>query len=325
MGTNTKDRLTTQLRLFRRLLSGESMLQRDMQETLGYTHSKHMKAYLTALETVLPDLKKRKQGRFYTWARASSEDLSERDRLHRVLGLRFAAEALRSLRGAPWVEALDHMARAEAQQLEALQHIPDTLADAFHVVPSGRATTEQPAVVEQLTEAWRRRVLCTLRYRKVDGEVRQRDIEVCGLLLRGDHAIVVGRHDNGHEAQQRYYRLDRVESVRLLSQRHPRRRGGELRDVAAHSWGLWLTEAEPVDVRVSVRGHWRGLFSTFQQHPTQQITGDDGTWLSLSWRVRLCPELEGSLMSMMPDVRIEGPQELRERVRKRVDQGLATL
>lgn len=238
--------------------------------------------------------------------------------LDRAMGLSLAVEALRPLTGSAWHDELVRMRDAHVAALD-LPHVAAELSDCFAVVPAGRPVDDTAPVVRALLTAWRERRAVRLRYQKVDRTQVEREVEPCGLLLRGDHALLVARRRGARGAPDRNYRVDRILTVESLDDgRFTRPDAWRVDTLLADSWGVWVDHSAAVDVVVRVRGAWYGILERFQLHHSQRVEAD-GDAAIIHWTVRLCPELEAFLVGLLPDVEVLAPPQLAARLHQRVE------
>lgn len=314
----------------RRLLQHEVIPLSEFREGLGVKSTTHTRAWRQAFHDALPGYKEEKRGRQCLLSIPGGA-VPDPEAAALAVGLRFAVEVLQPLAGSPWHDALvDHLRQAELR-VQNLQSQLDDLQQGFAVIPAGRPKRDLGAIVRTLAKSWRKRRPVDLRYRKANGEETLRTVDPWGLALRGDHALLIAvKHGEG-DPQRRHYRIDRILEAQEKRGRFDRPSPARFTasEALKETWGAWMIEDGPVEVRVAVAPRLRVMFEEFHLHasqrlgPTHHVDGE--AWQEVQWTVRVCPEVEGFLLSLMPHVRILSPDDLRDNVIRRARDGLERL
>lgn len=240
-------------------------------------------------------------------------DQSEQQLVATAVGLHFAVEALHPLAGTPWHDALRRMADARQVQIQELRHVAEELRSTFRVIPGGRAVEAREPLVRTISIAWKERRRIRVRYRKLNGEATIRVLDPLGLVLRGDHVLLIAR-----DAQRaiRRYRLDRVLAVTALKERFSRPPAETVARDLAHRWGIWIDEqAQPEQVRLRVRDGFAVLVQHFRLHASQELGPDRDGWQEVTFHLCVCPEFKSWILGLLPHVQIVEPEGLRTELR----------
>jgi len=329
-----KDTVLGLVAIVRRLEQGDRITVRDVQDATGLARHSAGQRW-KQLPQCVQGLKK------VTGARNAKawviDEATPTDADWRVMALTFAKTALRPLAGSPVGGALVAMAQGLESRLDrgTRDRIRD-IAPLFHVVPAGAAAHDRSAVVASLTEAWLRSQRCRIQYVKSTGELRTRDLEPLGLLLRGDHLLLVARVPEEKNRPRKHIRVDRIRDVHVTGPHfaRPDTRVFDPKTHLKHAWGVTLLGGEdPVEVRAVLRGHWAVLTEHFNLHPSQtwkplpsdREDGKDVRRAEVTWHVAVCPELINFLLSTMPQLESVEPERVRDALVARAEQGLARI
>lgn len=302
-----------------RLDRGETITRRQVASALDLGDAA-ARVWWDRLGGVFDDVRRVKVGRAAAWTRGVVRD--DRALVDEAVALGFAVDALRPLAGTPWHDALVSLHTSAKARLDGRRHIPDDLSQGFAVVPGGRPVHDTTAILRDLSRAWHDRRRCTIHVIKGTGEEAHRDVDPLGLLLRGDHVLLVAREHVGSKAIKRHYRVDRMRGVHVLPGRfdRPDKRTFDASTHLRDAWGVTLLDDQPpVDVVVEVGGAWPVILGHFNMHPSQRVTPSDRPgWARVTWHVAPCFELEAFLLGLMPDVRVIAPPRLRGRIEGRL-------
>ncbi|MEW6568784.1 MAG: WYL domain-containing transcriptional regulator [Chloroflexota bacterium] len=171
-------------------------------------------------------------------------------------------------------------------------------------------------VLEKLTVAWAEERKVRVWHRHAEsGEVR--DFKLAPYFIEpyavGQTAHVIGWREP--PGALRTLKVERIERAEPLSEPYVIPEDFDPRELLAEAWGIWYTEAEPVEVVLRFHPRVARRAAETEWHRSQQIEElPDG---SLLWRVRVAEPQE-----MMPwirgwgaDVEVLGPEGLRESMR----------
>lgn len=329
-----KDTVFGLVNIIRRLERGDRVTVRDVQDATGLAeHSarrrwKQLPSCVDGLKEVTVERGAR------AWVR---DDEVPTNADWRLMALTFAKNALRPLDGSPIFDALEDMTKGLESRLDGRgRERVGTIAPLFHVVPSGGAAEDRKEVLSSLTDAWLRTRRCRIHYIKGTGEPRVRDLEPLGLLLRGDHLLLVARIPDEKNQPRKHIRVDRIQRVEVTGRWFPPPdpRVFDPRTHLAHAWGVTLLDgAKPVTVRAVFRGPWAVLTEHFKLHGSQKwrpLPSDrederEVRRAEVTWQVAVCAELINFLLSTMPYLEEVEPDSAREQLVRRAEQGLERI
>jgi CRISPR-associated endonuclease/helicase Cas3 len=167
-------------------------------------------------------------------------------------------------------------------------------------------------VLETLTRAWSQGQKVRLWHRLASGEVY--DYVFAPYFVEpyavGQTTHVIGWRDPPKAV--RTFKLERIQRIELLDEEYTIPEDFEPRALLADAWGIWYTEAEPVEVALRFHPRVAPRVRETRWHASERVEEQpDG---SLVWRARVAEPQE-----MLPwirgwgaDVEVLAPEELRE-------------
>jgi CRISPR-associated endonuclease/helicase Cas3 len=166
--------------------------------------------------------------------------------------------------------------------------------------------------LEALTRAWSDGQVAHVWHRMEDGRVFDYDLAPYFIepYAVGQTTHVIGWREP--PGALRTFKLERIQRVELTEQRYTIPEDFDPRRLLAEAWGIWYTEAEPVEVVLRFHPRAAARVRETRWHRSEQVEEQpDG---SLVWRARVAEPRE-----MLPwvrgwgaDVEVLGPAELRE-------------
>ncbi len=209
-----------------------------------------------------------------------------------------AASALRKLG-----HALHRLAPLVSQHLLASAEVMDSQAQRHDPV--------YLEVLEKLTRAWSDGRVARLWHRLEDGRVY--DYNFAPYFIEpyavGQTTHVIGWREP--PGALRTFKLERIQRIELTDEAYTIPEDFEPRHLLADAWGIWYTEAEPVEVALKFHPRVAHRVRETQWHRSEEVEEQpDG---SLIWRARVA-----EVQEMIPwvrgwgaDVEVLAPQELR--------------
>jgi len=212
-----------------------------------------------------------------------------------------AASALRKLG-----LALERLAPLIARHLAASADVMDDVARRHDPV--------YLQVLETLTRSWSQERVVHLWHRHATGRVHEYDFAPYFIepYAVGQTTHVIGWREP--PGAVRTFKLERIQRIELTTLPYSIPGDFDPRKVLADAWGIWYTEAEPVEVVLRFHPRVAHRVQETCWHQSEQVEEQpDG---SLLWRARVAETQE-----MLPwirgwgaDVEVIGPKELRERL-----------
>lgn len=228
-----------------------------------------------------------------------------------------------ALRSAPWLEGTPFYGLLADQVAACRQAVPaeqqdrlQTFIRSFSHRTQGDATYgNKREQLEALLRAIRQRRPCDIEYQRDGGEEDSYRVEPLLLVLYKDGLYLLARNE---KQKRRTFAMESIASVRIDDDAPPfaiaDSRFTEPEHVFRHSFGVFTDCGDPVDVELEVRRSAAMRLRRRKLHPTQQLEPLAGDWWRVHWTVARCPELTSFILSLLPDVRVRGPEGLREDV-----------
>lgn len=209
-----------------------------------------------------------------------------------------AASALRKLG-----QALDKFAPLVSRHLLASADVMDDAARRHDPV--------YLEVLETLTRAWSQGQMVHLWHRMADGQVF--DYEFAPYFIE-PYAVGQTTHVIGWRKPPgavRTFKLERIQRIELTTEPYTIPNDFDPRETLADAWGIWYTEAEPVEVVLRFHPRVAGRVRETQWHRSEEVEEQPDGYLL--WRARVAEPQE-----MLPwirgwgaDVEVVGPEGLR--------------
>jgi predicted DNA-binding transcriptional regulator YafY len=305
------------------LRQGESVSIIRVSETFGVKYPQ-AREDLKLLEEVY-GLKTAREGRTKVWKWSKANDISIS--VATAAALELGGVALDIFRDTPHGEAIEDLARACRDRLTQKQRMQaERLSQALHMRRTWLPTKPEQVLeaLEEILDALALEQDLVVLYQRADGEENEYRIEPRRLIWYQGRLWLQALHGE----QTRLFDvagigwLKRVPSAGRRSQADGA--GGE-EDVTGSStdhpgelfkdsFGIYMDNYPVADVELEVSGPWANYFRRYKVHPSQRVVEiPDGIRVFL--HVRLCPEFRSFLQSMLPDVDVIAPEDLREDLR----------
>ncbi len=300
-----------------RLLQIESLLLAHPEGLTQAEIARRLKVNRSTINRYLPDL-----GRFCIHETDDARLAIDRDHylmnvrltLHESMALHLAARlmATRTDKQNP------HAAAALRKLGLALEKLAPRVSEhlkASAEVMEDRALRHDPVylqVLETLTRAWSDGRVAHLWHKMEDGRVFEYHFAPYFIepYAVGQTTHVIGWREP--PGAVRTFKLERIQRAELTNQSYTIPADFDPREKLADAWGIWYTEAQPIEVVLKFHPRVAGRVRETQWHRSEQVTEQpDG---SLLWRARVAEPQE-----MLPwirgwgaDVEVLSPEGLRE-------------
>ena len=210
-----------------------------------------------------------------------------------------AAAALRKLG-----LALEKLAPRVSQHLKASAGVMEDQAQRYDPV--------YLHVLETLTRAWSDDRVAHLWHRMPDGRVFDYDFAPYFIepYAVGQTTHVIGWREP--PGAMRTFKLERIQRIELTDREYTIPEDFDPREKLADAWGIWYTEAEPVEVVLRFHPRVAHRVRETRWHRSEQVTEQpDG---SLLWRARVAEpqEMAPWIRGWGADVEVMKPENLRE-------------
>lgn len=278
--------------------------------------------YLAVVQKLRPSVKVERQGT-KRWS------LPRQGRQTRTTAEAVALElALQSLQ---WLEGTEYFSALSALSKSA---IPDGgSSDAAHVQLVTHAISHMSirgAAEKSLLQESIRAVVggiaksryCAMKYSTLEGVTNEYRIAPHRIVLHHGVVSVIARKHPSME--RRIFELDGIQRIELLNEHFTPALHSEIHDkILDDSFGVYVHDAPPEDIRLRVRGVVRGELERRPAHRSQTLGAVEGVWRDVSFRVVVARPLRQAILSWIPNVKVIAPQSLRLDVEEAVKAFLA--
>jgi len=212
-----------------------------------------------------------------------------------------AAAALRKLG-----LALEKLAPRVAEHLKASAEVMEDQAQRYDPV--------YLHVLETLTRAWSDKRVAHLWHRMADGRVFDYDFAPYFIepYAVGQTTHVIGWRDP--PGALRTFKLERIQRIELTDREYTIPEDFDPREKLADAWGIWYTEAEPVEVVLRFHPRVAHRVQETQWHRSEQVEEQPDGFLLWRARVAEVQEMVPWIRGWGADVEVLEPPELRDRM-----------
>lgn len=222
--------------------------------------------------------------------------------LHEVMAIHLATRLLATRTD----KQNPHAASALRKLGMALQRVDHNISQ--HLLRSADVMDEEAAyrdpvyldVLEKLTEAWSAGRKVRISYQKPDERIA--DYVLAPYFIEpyavGQSAYVIGRRElpDGSDGALRTLKIERIRSAQITHERYTIPADFDPHALLRDAWGIWYTEAEPVEVVLRFHPRVAMRVQESRWHRGEKVEAQpDG---SLLWRARVAEPQE-----MMPWIR----------------------
>lgn len=208
------------------------------------------------------------------------------------------------------------LVRSLLYQITSLLH--QEIADQLFPTPTEGQVNERDRVFSQLVDCWRTQQHVELRYQRPNAD-RASTLVVAPwwfepAVWSDAFYLICGFKRASGEVEPLTLKLDRILSVRPLNTHFERPSGREISEYLEHTWGIWVGEQRPVQVKLRFHNRQYQRLQETHWHPTQEL------WLegdgSVIWQAQISEPQE-----MLPwirgwgaDVEVLEPDDLRQQI-----------
>ncbi|HDQ71118.1 MAG TPA: WYL domain-containing protein [Chloroflexi bacterium] len=302
-----------------RLLQIEALLLAHPEGLTQAEIARRLQVNRSTIHRYLPDL-----DRFCVYETADGKLLIDRDHylaqvhltMHEAMALHLAARlmATRTDKHNPHAAAALRKLGLALEQLAPLisQHLSisaDVMDDAAR-----RHDPVYQEVLETLTRAWSLGRKVHLKHQMPDQQVFEYIFAPYFIepYAVGQTAHVIGWRDP--PGALRTFKIERIKAIRILDETYTIPGDFDPHDLLANAWGIWYTEAEPVEVALRFHPRVAHRVRETRWHQSEEIEEQpDG---SLVWRAKVAEpqEMLNWIRGWGADATILEPEELRQQM-----------
>lgn len=221
---------------------------------------------------------------------------------------------------------LRRMVRAELHRMPLVRSLLHRIASLLHQeiadqlfsAPVEESASERDRVYSQLVDCWRAQQHVELRYQRPNAD-RASTLVVAPwwfepAVWSDAFYLICGFERTSGEIEPLTLKLDRILSARPLKTHFERPAGQEISHYLEHTWGIWVGEQSPVQVKLRFHNRQYQRLQETRWHPTQEM------WLErdgfVIWQAQISEPQE-----MLPwirgwgaDVEVLEPGNLRQQI-----------
>lgn len=233
--------------------------------------------------------------------------------------LEFGGIALDIFQGTPYGEEIDRIAaycreRVGRAQVGRL----DRLSNALHLRRNWLPSDPERMVdhIEAVLDSFQLGKPVEFIYeRNADGKVQTYKVTPRNLIWYNGRIWLLARHED----QDKTFDLAAISRIKIL-RKEDEAELDEL-DPSEHfqnSFGIFGGDGFPVQpVLLEVSGSWANYLRRYRLHPSQEVKELGEGKLRVGYKMAVCPEFKSFIVSMIPNVRVVLPEDLREELYSR--------
>ena len=236
--------------------------------------------------------------------------------------LEFGGIALDIFQGTPYAEEIDRIAAYCRERVGRSQsNRLDRLSRALHLRRTWLPSAPEELVdhIEIVLDAFQLGKPIEFIYeRNADARVQAYKAYPRNLIWYNGRIWLLAQHDG----QDKTFDLAAITRIKILRKDDP----VELPDLDPeehfkHSFGIFGGDGFPVKpILLEVSGSWANYLRRYKLHPSQEIKDMGDGRLRVGYKMAVCPEFKSFVVSMIPNVKVILPEELRDELYDRAQQ-----
>lgn len=158
-----------------------------------------------------------------------------------------------------------------------------------------------------------------VEYHRFDGRAESLILQPLSIAIYDHQLYVIASAAGGAPHPYRFARIASVTTHERAGFAYPTRVEYDPDQVFRDSFGIFISDSHPVcDVAVRLSAHWANYARSHRWHKSQKVKSNGDGSVTVSLRVKTCPELEMWILSLGEHAEVLKPTELRERVAGRI-------
>lgn len=308
------------VRVIGALVTGKELTRNEVRSLTGL-QSAAADRQIEAISRHLPLVRERRRGKAYVRLdRSKLPGARERVPISTTIAACVGASLARLFEGTSYEQGMHDLLQYVARDAVNPDRIKDARRQFVFLSRGGeKALPENENLLSECVDALQRRRGLRLRYRGFNGKLQRLRIEPWSLALYDHQLYLIGRPRGGEAHPYRFSRIEAADPDGGTFQ-YPDKDSYDPERVFAHSFGIAVEEKYPIhDIELSLDGSWHSFVKSHRWHRSQQ-SFVRAKRVHVKLRVRLCPEVIAWVLGFGPDVRVVGPEVLRERIAKLAQQ-----
>lgn len=173
-------------------------------------------------------------------------------------------------------------------------------------------------LLDEVIDAILQQNVTIIKYEHFEGgEADVYRIQPLSVVVYTHQLYVIGKTDS---QEMRFFRFSRLQDVERTDDTfsYPGETEYNPEQLLRDSFGIFVGDKYPIcDVAVRLASRWASFVRSHRWHPSQLVTRE-GDHVVIRLRVRVCPELEGWILSFGEDAEVLSPAFLRDKIGARV-------
>lgn len=238
--------------------------------------------------------------------------------------LEFGGIALDIFQGTPYGEEIDRIAAYCRERVGRNQSGRlNRLSNALHLRRTWLPAAPEELVdhIETVLDAFQLSKPIEFIYeRNTDGKVQTYKAHPRNLIWYNGRLWLLAQHDG----QDKTFDVAAITRIKILRKED----AIDLPELDPdehfkHSFGIFGGDGFPITpIILEVSGSWANYLRRYKLHPSQEVkVKDDGT-LRVGYEMAVCPEFKSFVISMIPNVRVVLPEDLRDELYERAQSWL---
>lgn len=181
------------------------------------------------------------------------------------------------------------------------------------------AFPERSGDLDDLVDAVLRSYTVTVEYRRFDGRAESLLLQPLSIAIYDHQLYVIASSSDGATHPYRFARIASLTVHTRDTFSYPPRVEYDPDRLFRDSFGVFISDTYPVrDVAVRLSAHWTNYARSHRWHKSQKVIPNPDGSVTVSLRVKTCPELEMWILSLGEHAEVLKPDELRQRIAERI-------
>lgn len=181
------------------------------------------------------------------------------------------------------------------------------------------AFPERSGDLDDLIDAVLHSYAVTVEYRRFDGRAESLVLRPLSIAVYDHQLYIIASTVDGAPHPYRFARIASVTAHKSSGFTYPARVEYDPDQLFRDSFGIFISDTYPVrDVAVRLSADWANYARSHRWHKSQKVKSNPDGSVTVSLRVKTCPELEMWILSLGEHAEVLKPDELRDRISGRV-------
>jgi len=181
------------------------------------------------------------------------------------------------------------------------------------------AFPERSGDLDDLIDAVLHSYTISIEYQRFGGRAESLLLRPLSIAIYDHQLYIIASGADGTPHPYRFARIASVTTDERAGFTYPTRVEYDPDQVFRDSFGIFISDTHPVcDVAVRLSAHWANYAHSHRWHKSQKVKSNPDGSVTVSLRVKTCPELEMWILSLGEHAEVLKPKELRARIVGRI-------